>query len=353
MRRNIQFMVDKALATGVRLRPHFKTHQSMEVGAWFRETGIDQATVSSMGQASYFARGGWDDITVAVPINVGEIDEINRLAKAIQLGLLVDSEVAVRFLKDRLTARVRVWIKVDVGYGRVGVPWHQREAVIALAARITTSDKMTFAGLLTHAGHSYLAKNTDEILAINSAVTERMVGLRQALERAGIERFELSIGDTPCCSLADSFPGVDEIRPGNFVFYDAMQQKLGACTQEQIAVAVACPVIGVYPERRQVVIYGGAVHLSKEHLKDRDGNNFFGYVTRLGKDGFGPIDERLFVSNLSQEHGIITVAARSLIDDIHLGDTIIVLPIHACLTANLYAEYETLEGRIVPRREKN
>jgi len=32
----------------------------------------------------------------------------------------------------------------------------------------------------------------------------------------------ISYGDTPSCSIAENFDEVDEIRPGNFVFYDVM-----------------------------------------------------------------------------------------------------------------------------------
>ena len=75
-----------------------------------------------------------------------------------------------------------------------------------------------------------------------------------------------SYGDTPSCSLADNFEGFDEIRPGNFVYYDVMQYHIGSCSLDEIAVAVACPVVAIHPERNEVVIYGGAVHFSKEFI---------------------------------------------------------------------------------------
>jgi D-serine deaminase-like pyridoxal phosphate-dependent protein len=349
-KRNIQDMAARAQAARVRLRPHFKTHQSAQVGDWFLEVGITEATVSSVGQASYFANNGWDNITIAIPVNMGEIAQINTLARSTNLGLLVDSEAAVSFLEKNLTAKASIWIKIDVGYGRVGIQWQDTELILSLAHKLFTSKKATFAGLLTHAGHSYHAKNQAEILDINNTTIERMTGLKQDMEKSGINNFELSIGDTPCCSLAKDFEGIDEIRPGNFVFYDAMQAQLGTCTDEQISVAVACPVIGKYPQRQQLVIQGGAVHLSKDHLTDDKGNKIFGYVTRLGKDGFGPIDKRLFVSGVSQEHGTVTATDPSLLTDINIGDILLVLPIHSCLTANLYSEYVTLEGKTIPRR---
>ena len=73
-------MADRAIQYNVRLRPHFKTHQSRQIAGWFREAGINCITVSSLKMAEYFAADGWDDITVAFPVNVLEHERINRLA---------------------------------------------------------------------------------------------------------------------------------------------------------------------------------------------------------------------------------------------------------------------------------
>ena len=63
----------------VRFRPHFKTHQSAAIGEWFRAEGVAAITTSSVEMATYFAEQGWNDITIAFPANVREIDQINRL----------------------------------------------------------------------------------------------------------------------------------------------------------------------------------------------------------------------------------------------------------------------------------
>ena len=60
-RANIRMMSEKAKANGVIFRPHFKTHQSVEIGNWFREEGTQAITVSSVGMAGYFAKAGWRD----------------------------------------------------------------------------------------------------------------------------------------------------------------------------------------------------------------------------------------------------------------------------------------------------
>ncbi len=74
-------------------------------------------------------------------------------------------------------------------------------------------------------------------------------------------------GDTPTCSTRDDFTGIDEITPGNFIFYDLTQVMLGSCSLEDVAVAMRCPVSGKYPDRKQLLIHGGGIHFSKESLQ--------------------------------------------------------------------------------------
>lgn len=77
-------------------------------------------------------------------------------------------------------------------------------------------------------------------------------------------QIRISIGDSSECSVSDSFQGIYEIHPGNFAYYDLMQWKIGACTLDEIAVTVACPVIAKHRQQKKIVLYGGAVHLSME-----------------------------------------------------------------------------------------
>lgn len=112
--RNIKTMAEKARKSRVTFRPHFKTHQSAEVGEYFRSRDVSAITVSSVDMARYFANQGWKDITIAFPVNLRQIDEINGLAKKMQLNLLVESDETIHYLKLNLKYPVDVWIKVDV-----------------------------------------------------------------------------------------------------------------------------------------------------------------------------------------------------------------------------------------------
>lgn len=344
--RNIERMAAKARKSGVRFRPHFKTHQSAGVGEWFRDSGVECITVSSLDMATYFAGNGWKDITVAFPANLREVGRMNDLGAEIELNLLVESMETVRFLGENLSFDAHLWIKIDVGYGRTGIWWQDSDRLVQLAEGIGKSGTLSLRGILTHSGHSYDARSKNQIEEVYLETVSRMRTVQESLASAGFADLESSIGDTPTCSVVEDLSQVDEIRPGNFVFYDVMQLRLGSCSEEEIAVAVACPVVAKHGERNEVVIYGGAVHLSEEFIVQDDGAKVFGYVALGQERGWGPVVEDAYVSSLSQEHGIVRTS-EELFHELQIGDLLMVLPVHSCLTANLMGRYLTLDGEIV------
>ncbi len=110
--RNIHRMAEKANRQQARFRPHFKTHQSAEIGEWFRPEGVTAITVSSVDMAYYFAHNGWQDITIAFTVNLRQIGALRELARQIHLELLVESAETVSFLQENLPFPVDVWVKI-------------------------------------------------------------------------------------------------------------------------------------------------------------------------------------------------------------------------------------------------
>ncbi|MFO7635422.1 MAG: alanine racemase [Caldilinea sp.] len=346
-RRNISRMVDKARNNQIRFRPHFKTHQSAAVGEWFRQAGVAAITVSSVEMARYFAGHGWKDITVAFPVNLREIDKINELAQQVRLHLLIENLSAADFLTDHLVAPVGVWIEVDAGYQRSGVTWNDGSTLVALARSAMECDQMALQGLLTHDGGTYATRSPDEIVAAHGLTTNRLNHARDWLIEQSYLGLEISIGDTPACSILEALGMVDEMRPGNFVFYDWMQTEIGSCTVDDIATVVACPIVSLHPERNDLILYGGAVHFSKESLRQQDGSLTFGAVVLLEEAGWSAPLPDVWVRSLSQEHGIVhaeNTAFAELVRRVQVGGLLGVIPIHSCLTADLLKQYRTLDG---------
>jgi D-serine deaminase-like pyridoxal phosphate-dependent protein len=350
VRSNIRRMAQRARQNQVRFRPHFKTHQSAAIGEWFRAEGVTAITASSVAMATYFADHGWNDITIAFPANVREIDQINQLAARVQLQLLIESEATAHILDRGLSSPVGVWIEADAGSGRSGVPWDNGGMLHAVANAITSSKVLRLQGLLTHAGNSYAARSLQEVTAIHAETITRMQRMRSWLMEYGFLGLEISIGDTPACSMLEAWGDVDEARPGNFVFYDLTQMTIGSCSAEDVGFVVACPVVAVHPERNEIVLYGGAVHLSKEMLPRADGTPSYGAVVWLQDGGWSAPISGAWLRSLSQEHGVVNVtkpAWEGGLGSVQVGDLLGVLPVHSCLTADLLKEYRTVDGERV------
>jgi D-serine deaminase-like pyridoxal phosphate-dependent protein len=344
---NLRFMSEKAAKHGLRLRPHLKTPQSIDVARWYREAGIRKITVSSIAMAEYFAADGWDDITLAIPLNVRELPRILALAARIRLNLVVDSEAAVTAILHGVGATdpyvrvdgidpISIFIKIDAGYHRTGIPAENLDQIETLVNHIRNSGGLDFGGFLTHAGHSYSCRSHSEIRALHQ---EQLRQLRPLNRFGGI----VSIGDTPTCTVADDFSGIGEIRPGNFIYYDMKMVQISACEPDRISVCMVAPVISTHPDRNEVILHGGSVHFSKDSMTDAEGNVSFGQVVRLTDTGWADVVDGAYLRSLCQEHGFVT-GPPEFIRSLTVGDLVGVLPIHSCLTADCMGEVRTLEG---------
>ncbi|WP_420576652.1 alanine racemase [Ekhidna sp.] len=344
---NIDRMIKKAKASNATLRPHFKTHFSAEIGDWFKKKGVNQCTVSSVDMAIYFADHGWDDITIAFPYNLLEADKVNKLAKRVNLNVLIESEESLMHLGKHVQEKVDYFIKIDVGTHRTGIDPRSEPLIEKLVNH--SSEKHTFKGFLAHAGHTYGSTDYESVKWIHDMSVKVMEHLKEKF--GGM----LSYGDTPSCSLIEDLSAFDEIRPGNFVFYDWMQKNIGSCSVEEIAVCMACPVVAIHNERNEIVVYGGAVHLSKDVISEKDAyektKNCFGKMVYLKKDGW-TTDIVGHVDRLSQEHGIIKLPENE-IARVKLGDVIGILPVHSCLTAELQGHYLSTAGEKIEKMLKN
>ncbi len=338
---NIKMMKAKADKAELIFRPHFKTHQSATIGEWFREEGVEKITVSSVKMAKYFADNGWNDITIAFPTNILELDDINKLAERITLNLLVETLGTARFLESYLNSNVNVFIKIDSGYNRTGIWCEEVTEIEKLVEEISKSEHLTLLGFLTHSGQNYNAADEKQIIA-NHGQSLRIMSEIKSYFKEKYPHLIASIGDTPGCTLSDELYGIDEIRPGHFVFFDLQQFILGVCHDTDIAAIVACPVVAKHQKRNEIVIYGGGVHLSKEFIPTGE-DKLFGSLVKLDENGWTQILAGGYLSSLSQEHGIIKVND-DLFKEIDMGEQIGIIPVHSCMTVSCMPQMFTTDG---------
>ncbi len=341
LERNLLSMKQKADKYRLDLRPHMKTAQLIEVAEMAKNIGISKITVSSASMAQYFANAGYLDICIAFPLNILEIEEILALSKKIKLSLIIDQVQTAEILATKVTEKLDLWIEITTTANRSGIYFKETAIISNILEIIKPNTNIKFSGFLTHAGHTYAAKDATEILQLHKQEIEIFSALKKTFSDYSPK---ISIGDTPSATLSDNFEGIDEIRPGNFMYYDLMQEALGVCSLENIASAVAIPVVSVYNERREALVYGGAVHLSKEFIMHEE-KKIFGKLYKLNKNKqWDTTNEIGYVKSISQEHGIIALNPGK---EIEQGEILAILPVHSCLTANLMCGINCKEKKYI------
>ena len=339
--RNCTRMRDKARASGVGFRPHVKTHKSVEIGRMQHGGATGPITVSTLAEAEAFADDGFRDITYAVPIAPSreKLDRAASIASRVErLSVLIDSDAALRALEE-FDFTFDVFLKVDCGYHRAGVDPDSPDSV-RLALALAKSERVRFQGLLTHAGHSYNARDAAEIRRIAGEESGVLTRFRALLAPEGLGDAKRSVGSTPTASVVDRFSECDEVRPGNYVFFDAFQATIGSCAIEDCAVSVLTTVVGSYPERSAILVDAGALALSKDvgpdHVDPR-----FGYGI-VCDTALRPLPSMRIIA-LSQEHGKIAAQAH-----VPVGTRLRIIPNHSCLASAMFDRYHILErGRVV------
>lgn len=336
---NIERMANRAQRLGVSLRPHIKTHKCVEIGRLQARAGCQGLTVSTLEEARVFADHGFTDLTWAFPVILNRVDEARQIAEQGTLRLVVDSYEAVDALEKQGTP-FHVFLKVDCGYHRAGVA-PDSELAIDLVRRIQQSANLQFDGLLTHSGHAYNCAHPEEVAGVAEEERATLCRLAGKLRALGLPVPALSVGSTPAMSVVESLAGIDEARPGNYVFYDRMQVDLGACRVSDCAATVLSSVISSQPGARHCVVDAGALALSKDAGSENRTPSDMGGIFEDYASGALKEDYRL--EGLSQEHGIVS-------GRLPLGQRIRILPNHSCLTVACFDHCYAVRGNRVEER---
>lgn len=334
--RNIQRMATAAAAAGVHLRPHAKTHKCLEIALMQRKAGAVGLTVAKLGEAEVLLAAGPDSILVANQIvGADKVARLIHLNQRLPVISAVDGVAGARFLNDHAATAdciLPVAIEVDSGLNRAGVA--PGEPALALAREVVRLPHLSLWGLFTHAGHAYAAAGPAEVAGIGRLEGELLTATAALLRAAGIAVANVSAGSTPTALHAARVHGVTEIRPGNYVFHDAMQVALGVATEADCALRVVATVISRPAPERAVLDCG-----SKTLAMDRGAHG----TGALPGHGLVLGPHRRMLARLSEEHGVLSLDPT---DPLAIGTRLEIIPNHACVVANLTEWLTLVEGNV-------
>ena len=352
--RNIERMAARARELGVPLRPHLKTPKCVEVAQLLADAGAAGFCVSTLREAEYFHRAGFDDLFYCVPFAPGKAQKAAALAdNGCRLTLMTDSVEGAQSAVANLSALpngalatpLRFVIEIDVDGYRSGIAL-AGDALERAAQVLDDAGRTEFAGIMSYAGASY-GRTPADATALSA---EHMVALDDAKRRlhaAGLACDIVSFGSTPAVLHADALPGVTELRCGIYAFQDLFQAGIGAARIDDIAVSVAASVIARQPRHNRFVIDAGGLALSKD--RSTAGHPFDAGYGLIADGTTGELIHNLLVSAVSQELGLVTTRDGSPVDlaAFPVGRILRVLPNHADMTAAAYDRYHVVE-RTVP-----
>lgn len=347
LQRNLSNMQDRANSLGVELRPHMKTAKSADIARRAILSENPKITVATLNEARYFFEHGVPDISYAVGITDAKLNEVSALmCSGLKLHIITDSlQMCERIIKTgQETASIfSVLLELDCGAQRAGFDINDSR-IFDAARRLNDSKYASFAGVMTHAGHSYAVKNVSEITAIAELERHAVVSVAEQLESQGIECKTRSVGSTPTAVHAEHLKGVTEMRPGVYMLNDWFQVCLGTCSSQDMAVSVLATVVSERSENGYRLIDAGALALSQDTSAATvfAGEVSYGQVyDELGKHRFSDLK----LDTAHQEHGWLR-APDGGFNSNHpdLGDRIRVFPNHACMMAAPYDRYYVTDG---------
>ncbi len=329
LEKNVNGMAEQCRRQGVSLRPHTKTHKTVEVSRMQLEHGAVGLTVAKVGEAEVLAAAGFHDILVAYPI-MGEekLGRLARIARARRLIVSLDSEAAAHELSRAAAAQdatIGVLVEFDAGARRCGLD--PGPDLVTLAKTIEKLPGLKFRGLMSFFGSVW---GTPEQRRAEAALVAECVERGLAAFRAeGMPVEIVSGGSTPSIEFAHLIPGLTELRPGTYVYNDLNTYYQGACALEDCAVRVVATVVSTAVPGRAIIDAG-----SKTFCSDALGSG--------PKSGFGHVVEApdAPIIKLNEEHGYVDTTQSK--HPFRVGEVVTVIPNHVCAAVNMHDEIVTL-----------
>jgi D-serine deaminase-like pyridoxal phosphate-dependent protein len=330
METNLDRLATYTKENGLALRPHTKTHKTPELAAEQLRRGAVGVTCATLREAETMSAVADDILLAHPPVGPQKLARLIALPEHVRVTVGFDSPEALRGLAQAARQHNRtigVLVEIDAGMHRVGIPDPQVAAQLARA--VADEPALEWRGLMFYPGH--IREHVDEQASALRKLNETLQTFFRALEQQGLQPQLVSGGSTPAAFHSHRIDGLNEIRPGTYIFNDRTTVAVGACAWADCAYTVLATVVSTAVPG-QAVVDAGSKALSREEVRAPDAA------------GFGALVDRpdVVVKGLSEEHGILDLSRT----DWHprVGDRVRIVPNHVCVSVNLHDQLWGLRG---------
>ncbi|HEY5290484.1 MAG TPA: DSD1 family PLP-dependent enzyme [Caulobacteraceae bacterium] len=327
--RNIAAMAAFAAKAGLRLRPHAKTHKSVEIARRQIAAGAVGVCCAKLGEAEALAAGGIEGILITSPV-VGTMG-VERLAalsgRSPGLMAAVDNLDAVAALAASAAA-LTLLVDIDPGIHRTGVA--DAASAVALARQIAEAPNLTFAGVQFYCGSQ---QHIEAFAVRREAIEERTAYLSDIIRKltdGGIPPAIVTGGGTGTHRIDAELGVFTELQVGSYVFMDRQYND--------------CDLTGasVSPFETALMIDARVISASHPFMATVDAG-FKAFATEAGSPPIlaGAADGSAY-HFMGDEHGCVIPPPGDAPP--RLGDTVTFAAPHCDPTVNLYDAYHLARG---------
>lgn len=329
LQRNIETMAQFARSKGMALRPHAKTHKSVEIAKLQMAAGAVGVCCAKMGEAEALAEGGVNNILITSPVVTPQaIERLVKLnGKISDLRVVADNSDNVDALASAAQAAGKtldIVVDIDPGIRRTGVP--SPEAALALTERIAAAPSLRFAGVQYYCGvQQHIESYADRRAAIAER-TDYLKSIIDVLTGAGHAPEVVTGGGTGTHHIDGELGVLTELQAGSYVFMDKQYNDCDLDGQ------------GRKPFETSLFVDAHVISANSASMATIDAG-----FKALSTDGGLPVvmdgapEGAMFVF-MGDEHGALIAPGH----DFRIGDHISLAVPHCDPTVNLYDAYHVV-----------
>jgi D-serine deaminase-like pyridoxal phosphate-dependent protein len=287
--------------------------------------GAVGACCQKVSEAEAMVEGGIADVLVSNEIvGASKLDRLAALSRRARIGVCVDNPENLEALGN-LGANLDVYIEIDVGMRRCGVP--PGSPAVELARQILAFKKLRFAGLQAYQGRAQHIRSMEERHRAIEVAAQHVQHTKRLLAQAGIA-CPVVTGAGSGTFMLEVEAGVwDEIQPGSYAFMDvdyARNEWAAPLPRFEHALFVLATVMS-RPAAGMAIVDAGLKASSVD-------------------SGMPTVWQRneLKYTHASDEHGWVEGAPSPA-----LGEKLLLVPGHCDPTINLYDWYVVVKDGLV------